>query len=200
VVIAFVGRLVGDKGISELLGAFEALQGGARDVHLLVAGGLEPRDPLPPATVDRLRGQARVHWLGKVADVAPVYAASDLLALPSAREGFPNVPLEAAAMELPVVATRVDGCVDAVADGRTGALVPFGEVDALAAALARYVGSAALRRAHGRAGRARVVAEFRREDIASAIVDLYERELGAAARLSRSSPRGSARGGRAARP
>jgi glycosyltransferase involved in cell wall biosynthesis len=85
------------------------------------------------------------------------------------------VPLEAAAMELPVVATRIPGCEDAVADGVTGTLVPVEDGAALAAALSGYLADPGLRRRHGTAGRERVLREFRPQVIWSALHEEYER-------------------------
>jgi glycosyltransferase involved in cell wall biosynthesis len=89
------------------------------------------------------------------------------------------VPLEAAAMERPVISTTVPGCVDAVADGLTGLLVPAGEAGPLCEAMGRYATDPLLRLAHGEAGRARAEREFSRERIADAFVDLYQREISA---------------------
>ncbi len=176
-VFAFVGRLVRDKGIPELFRAFERLQATGAPARLLVAGPFEPRDPVPPEVRAGLESHPRVHLLGAVAEPAEVYAASDVVMLPSHREGFPNVPLEAAAMGKPVISTRVPGCVDAVEEGVTGLLV---EVDApmeLAVAMARYVTDPKLRERHGMAGRERALRSFSRDRIAEAMVAFYEREL-----------------------
>jgi glycosyltransferase involved in cell wall biosynthesis len=89
----------------------------------------------------------------------------DLVVLPTYREGLPVVPLEAAAMALPVIATDVPGCVDAVRDGITGTLVPAGDVDRLAATLLEYVQTPELRMRHGDAGRQMVLSDFRQESI-----------------------------------
>jgi len=96
-----------------------------------------------------------------------------VLALPTYREGFPNVLLEAAGMKVPVVATRVTGCTDAVHDGVTGMLVPPCDAARLAGALRTYLQDGELRHSHGAAARDRVLREFRPEGIWQAIYEEY---------------------------
>lgn len=180
VVAGFVGRLVRDKGVVELFEAWRGLRERFPALHLLLVGPFEPQDPVPDEVRRGLEEDPRVHLAGMDWNTPPLYAAMDLLVLPTYREGFPNVPLEAASMGLPVVATRIPGCVDAVADGRTGTLVPARDAAALAQAIERYVADGALRREHGAAGRARVEAEFRQEVIWEGIFAEYERLLGGA--------------------
>jgi glycosyltransferase involved in cell wall biosynthesis len=176
-VIGFVGRIVRDKGIVELADAWGRLRSDHPKLHLLIVGPFEEQDPVPPETEALLRQDSRVHLAGMDWNTPPLYAAMDLVALPTYREGFPNVPLEAAAMGLPVVATRIPGCIDAVADGATGLLVPPGDAKALASALDRYLTDDGLRRAHGAAGRERIGRDFRQDVIWEALHQEYLRLL-----------------------
>ena len=180
VVLGFVGRVVRDKGIVELLAAWRTLRDACPSLHLVIAGELEEEDPIPDDVRQALSTDHRVHLLGRWRDTPALYAALDMVVLPTYREGFPNVPLEASAMRLPVVATRVPGCVDAVVDGVTGTLVPVRDATALAAAIRRYVDDPALRTAHGNAGRERVVRDFAQEVIWEALYAEYVRLLDAA--------------------
>jgi glycosyltransferase involved in cell wall biosynthesis len=176
-VVGFVGRIVRDKGVDDLVQAWRAIRASHPAAHLLVIGPFEPRDAVARDTELALRGDPRVHVVGTVLDMPPWYAAMDVVVLPTHREGFPNVVLEAAAMRLPVVATRVTGCVDAVEDGRTGVLVPPCDAAALARGILTYLASPTLRRDHGSAGRARVLVDFRPEGIWHALYLEYRRLL-----------------------
>jgi glycosyltransferase involved in cell wall biosynthesis len=172
VLAAFVGRIVRDKGIAELAQAWLELRARFPDLHLVIAGEAEDQDPAPQSARRILESDSRVHFIGQCRDMPVIYAACDFVVLPTYREGFPNVLLEAAAMGIPSVATRVPGCTDAVVDNVTGSLVPPYDSASLANAIARYVMDPELRRMHGAAGKARVVSDFRPEIIYQ---DLYGR-------------------------
>jgi len=173
IVLGFVGRVVRDKGIVELAKAWKDLRSTFPTLHLLIVGPFERQDPVPIEVERQLSSDERVHLTGQVEDPAPLYAAMDIVTLPSYREGFNNVLLEAAAMERPVIASRIPGCVDAVEDGATGFLIPPRDANLLAQAIRRYLNNADLRREHGRAGRALVLSRFREESITKAMYEEY---------------------------
>lgn len=175
-ILGFVGRLVREKGLDELARAWTEIRERVPDAHFLLVGPFEPQDPPSPETVRLLKEDPRVHLVGRDRNIRPYYAAMDVVALPSHREGYPVVVLEASAMELPVVATRVQGCVDAVVEGGTGRLVSRGDVDGLARALESYLRQPALREEHGRRARERVLAEYRPGDLWEAMENLYTHE------------------------
>jgi glycosyltransferase involved in cell wall biosynthesis len=177
VIVGYVGRLGQDKGIEQLAQAWESVRAEFPKAHLLLVGPWEDDRPVPLRWRDALTADPRVHLPGRVDDVVPYYRVMSLCVFPSYREGFPNVPMEAAAMGLPVVATRVVGCVDAVGDGCTGTLVPPRDAAGLAAAIARYLRDPELRRRHGEAGRARVLRDFGQEPIWEALAAEYRRLL-----------------------
>jgi glycosyltransferase involved in cell wall biosynthesis len=177
-VIGFVGRVVRDKGLIELVQAWRGLREEWPSLHLLVAGPFESEDPIPADVDATLRSDPRIHLAGMVHDMPSVYRTLDLLVLPSYREGFNTALLEAAAMGLPVVATRIPGCVDAVQDGETGLLVPVRDAQALRAAIATYLGDPELRRRHGASGRRRVRRDFEPGRLRDALFQEYVRLLG----------------------
>lgn len=164
-ILGYVGRVVRDKGIEELSAAWWNLRERDSRLHFVLVGPIEPQDPISEVTLQRLQSDERVHFVGNLDDPAPWYSIFEIVALPTYREGFPNVPLEAASMELPVVSTTVPGCVDAIEDGVTGTLVPPQDEHALQAAIERYLDDPDLARRHGRAGRERVLEKFGQEDL-----------------------------------
>ena len=159
--LIYVGRLRADKGLNELVAAFQRLQTQGLNVDLLLVGPVEyDRQPLLAETLNALSSNPRIHVTGYTPEPERYLSVADLFVFPSYREGFGSSVIEAAAMGLPAVATRVTGCMDSVIDGQTGLLVPAKDAVALTSALAKLVTDDALRQQLGRMARARAVTEF----------------------------------------
>ena len=176
-VAGFVGRLTKDKGISELVQAYLTLRGNIPELRLLLVGEMEEGDPLPPEICRVIGSDPGIVRTGFVQDPHDYYHAMDVLALPTYREGFPTVVLEAHSAGKPVVAARATGAVDAVIDGVTGILVPMGDAQALASALELVIRDRGLAAAFGSAGRERVLREFRRQTVWEALAEEYRQLL-----------------------
>jgi len=176
-VIGFVGRFVKDKGIRELVEAFRELGTTRPNLRLLLVGDFESGDPVEPEVRKYIESAPTILRPGFVADTAPYYALMDVFVLPTYREGFPEVPLEAQASRVPVVTTTATGAVDSVVDGETGFLVPVGDSSALAGAIAKLLEDPQLRLRMGIAGRARMERDFRPAAIWDAHVKMYEELL-----------------------
>ena len=124
-VFIFVGRLVRDKGINELIAAFLKLQSNTKKVKLLLVGSFEnDLDPLNTETIRAIEEFNNIITVGFQRDVRPYFAISDALVFPSYREGFPNVVLQAGAMGLPCIVTNISGCNEIIIEGRNGTIIP----------------------------------------------------------------------------
>ena len=160
-VVGFVGRVTPDKGLETLAHAIRILHDRGAAPTLLVVGDVE--DPAALVPVRELMGRGvRVIATGGVADPAPYYQQMSVLCLPTRREGFPNVVLEAAASGIPAVTTTATGAVDSVVDGRTGFVVPVDDARAMADALAVLLDDPARAVEFGQAALERVREQFDR--------------------------------------
>lgn len=136
----FVGRLVGDKGINELIAAFSRLNKEHPDTRLVLVGPEEANlDPVKPETAAEIERNAAIKAVGRQSDVRPFYAAADALVFPSYREGFPNVVIEAGAMGLPSIVTDINGSREIIIEGENGTIVPPKDAEALYKAMKRFV-------------------------------------------------------------
>jgi len=157
--IGAVGRLSAEKGFDVLIRSVHRLLQSGLDVDLAIAGDGDQKEPLQ-ALIAELGCQERVRLLGFVADTKALYQALDVFALSSYREGLPNVLLEAMALEVPVVATRVAGVPRLVRHEENGLLVEAGVGTELTDALARLAKDAALRDRLVRAGRRTIETDY----------------------------------------
>ena len=175
-VIGAVGRLQDVKNHACLIDAFARLRARVPDqkLRLVLVGDGPLRARLEEQAAASGAGSDIV-FAGAHADVAAVLGGFSLFALPSIAEGTPVTLLEAMASELPVVASRVGGIPEVVSDGVHGSLVPAGDPEALAQALAAYVRDPALAAAHGRAARERIEHQYSMAAMLAAYLGLYDR-------------------------
>ena len=131
----FVGRMVGDKGVNELVAAFCRLHRDYPATRLLLVGWEAEVDPLTQETEEEICRNSAITCAGYQSDVRPWLAAADVLVLPSYREGFPNVVIEAGAMGLPSIVSNVNGANEIVIEGRNGLIVPPRDVQRLGEAM-----------------------------------------------------------------
>ena len=173
-VLGFVGRLTRDKGIPELLVAFEEILSREPRCRLLLVGWFDRADDaLDARWRAHITGHPRIVHTGFVADTVPYYRAMDLFVLPTHREGFPNVALEAAACGLAVITTESTGARDAVLAEVTGLLIPPGIPEAIAEAALTLFGDAGKRKRFGDAGRAWVLERYAKDRVLRLAVEFY---------------------------
>ena len=173
-VIGFTGRLVKDKGIIELVEAFSILQEKYSNIRLLLVGMLEERDALPKNIIESIIKNPNIITTGYISNsfIEYYYALMNIFILLSYREGFPTSVLEASAMELPVITTRVTGCIDSIIENRTGVFVSH-NVQEISSIIERFYINRQLGVVYGKNGRSLVEQNFRQELIWNEIEKLY---------------------------
>ena len=179
-VITFIGRVTRDKGIVELVTAFRSVREAVPSAFLLIVGPLEPHlDPLPGDILPELRNGPSIRAAGYDPHPESCLAFTEVLCIPSYREGFGNVVIEAAALGIPTVGTRIDGLRDAVVDGVTGVLVPPRDSAALADALVGLLTDDARRKRMGSAAQDGARRLFDSRIVNGYVLKEYERLLSA---------------------
>lgn len=139
-VFVFVGRLVGDKGINELVQAFQTLNDKFVNAKLLLVGPEEAHlDPLQHETIETIASHRNIIAVGGQSDVRPFFAIANALTFPSYREGFPNVVLQAGAMGLPSIVSNINGCNEIIAENENGVIVPVKDVSLLTNAMIQFI-------------------------------------------------------------
>lgn len=178
-VILFVGRINVDKGIRELLEAFKDLrQMLSDDVHLLLVGPLDHSSGAGRGmSQNEFEGIPNVHWIGFSEAPERYMRVADILCIPSYREGFGTVVIEAAAMGVPAVGSNIYGLSDAIEDGVTGILVPPKGPDELCLALAKLLADTQLLASMGQAAKRRAREQFDSSVINAGLVHFYQQFL-----------------------
>ena len=174
----FVGRLVGDKGINELIEAFCQLQAEHKDVRLILVGRQEPDlDPLLPETLSEIDHNWAIEAVGQKSDVRPWLAAADAFVFPSYREGFPNVVIEAGAMGLPSIVTDINGSREIIIEGRNGTIIPPRDTQALFRAMCRFISERSTTLAMSANARDLVASRYEQSYVRSCLMDYYKKIL-----------------------
>lgn len=177
-VVLFLGRITVDKGVRELLLAFDRLKAVEAKTHLVLVGRLDVESGVAGAISSQdLRNLPDVHVVGYTETPESYLAIADILCLPSYREGFGTVVIEAAAMGVPTVATKIYGLTDAIDDGETGLLVPPQDVNTLSNCLLRLLNDKQLRMTMGAAARRRAIQLFDSRSVNLLLVHEYLRLL-----------------------
>ena len=174
----FVGRIVRDKGINELVAAFDRLHEDYPDVRLVLIGPREDDlDPVLPATLERINSGNGIEAVGPQSDVRPFYASSDALVFPSYREGFPNVVIEAGAMGLPSIVTDINGSREIIIDGQNGVIVPPRDEEALYQAMKRFVEQPDEIAAMAQKARGLIASRYEQSYVRQCLYDFYHEIL-----------------------
>jgi len=172
-VFIFVGRLVGDKGINELIEAFSKLK--TQNSKFLLVGPLETElDPLLPETLKSIEENPNIIAVGYQNDVRPYFAIANALVFPSYREGFPNVVMQAGAMGLPSIVTNINGCNEIIIENHNGLIIPVKNTMAIFEAMKELVENKVLYSKLKQNARKRIVDNYEQKVVWTAILNEYK--------------------------
>ena len=175
-VFVFVGRLVGDKGINELIDAFARIKDS--NVKLLLVGGLESDlDPLKSETIHEIDKNKNIISVGFQKDVRPYFAISHCLVFPSYREGFPNVVLQAGSMGLPSIVSNINGCNEIIQEGINGSIIPSKDRESLYTVMHKIISDEAWRKQLAGNARDIIVSHYEQKLVWDALLIEYKHLL-----------------------
>lgn len=172
----FVGRIVRDKGINELVSAFVRLHEKYPQVRLLLVGPFEKKlDPVLPETEKAIQNHPAIRFMGFQPDVRPFLVASGTLVLPSYREGFPNVVLQAGAMGLPSIVTDINGCNEIIIPNENGVIIPSKDEEALYRAMENFLLHPEEIQRMAKKARSMIASRYDRKVLWEALLKTYKR-------------------------
>lgn len=172
--LLFIGRLTKDKGVEELIDAFEGCLELGVDMKLILAGPIEMQDPLREDYYAKLEGNKNILYLGKQLDVRPLYALADVLILYSYREGFGNVAIESASFAVPTIVADIPGLRDTTVHMETGLVIKPRSVESLIEAIMYLYKNRGQAKIMGEKGKERIHTFFANEIVWSAQLNLYK--------------------------
>ena len=178
IVLCFVGRIVSDKGIAELVASFVEINKQNSNVKLVLVGPFESHlDPLDAETMKQIKQHACIKWIDFQDDVRPYLAITDVFVFPSYREGFPNVVMQAGAMNLPCIVTDINGCNEIIEQGKNGLIIPAQDKVNLKKAIERLVYDKALRKNLQSNAREMIVTRYEQKLVWNLILQEYKEML-----------------------
>lgn len=172
----YVGRIVSDKGVNELVDAFGKLHALNPHCRLVLVGKMEENlDPLKPSTLKKILALKGIRAVGEKRndELIAWYAASDCFVLPSYREGFPNTVLEAGAMGLPSIVTDINGSREIVENGKNGIIIPPKDENALIEAMQQMLDNDSKRDSMATAARPMIASRFEKSFVQQCLLDFY---------------------------
>lgn len=176
-VFCFVGRIVRDKGIDELVEAFERIDGNIPARLLLVGPFEDDLDPVSAKTRNSIENNERIITLGYQNDVRPAMAASDVFVFPSYREGFPNVVMQACCLQLPSIVSNINGCNEIIKDQVTGLIIPVKNADSVYQAMKFMTDNSESRRDFAARARKFVVENFDQQYLWNLLLAEYKKHV-----------------------
>ncbi|MFH6958396.1 glycosyltransferase family 4 protein [Flavobacterium aquidurense] len=168
-IVGYVGRLVKDKGIDDLIIAWNLLKENISNAKLLLVGPIEDKDSISEYSKNQIMSDPTIIFEDFVTDASPYFSLMDIFVLPTYREGFPTVSLEASSMSLPVVITKATGCEEAIVENQTGLFISNDPVD-IADKILFYLENEEIAKTHGRQGRLFVQENFEQSKIWDLII------------------------------
>ena len=177
-VFGFIGRITGDKGINELFAAYRQILAEMPDSYLMLVGGMEKADSVDDELYAWAEAEPRVLFCGSTNVVEQYLSAMDVFILPSYREGFGAVVVEAESMGLPVIVTDIPGPTDAMREGETGLIVKKADVDTLVNAMRRLGNDEALREKFAANARPFIENSFEQSELMRHIMEDRKRLMG----------------------
>ncbi|MDW4299774.1 glycosyltransferase family 4 protein [Staphylococcus saprophyticus] len=172
-VVGYVGRIVKDKGISELIKSFQKLQKLKYNIKLLIVGDFEKADSISDEEIKILKNDSNIVWVNRVDNPVAYFNNMDVFVFPTYREGFGNVSIEAQLLKVPVITTNVTGAKDTVINGETGFIVEKNEVDAIVEKIELLINDENYRKNLGENGKKWIEKYFSNDIIWNDLEQLY---------------------------
>ncbi|WP_027126758.1 glycosyltransferase family 4 protein [Gelidibacter mesophilus] len=173
-VFLFIGRIVRDKGIDELVEAFNNISESHSNVQLILVGYKEEElDPISPKSELLIKNNGKIHEVGNIEDIRPYVALSHILTFPSYREGFPNVVLQASCMEKPCIVTDINGCNEIIEHNFNGLIIPAKNSNALKDAMLELYNNPDKTMMLAKNARPNIIKKYKRDIVWNELLDLY---------------------------